>query len=117
MRPSPPGAAARSPPPPGGRRRPPAGVRSAPRHARRPRPAESLRGEVVALPESLAGPRQARTRMTLGVVAQPQLYRVDAQFVRQLVECRLNREVALGRTGAAHPARVRNVEPYLPVVC
>ena len=49
--------------------------------------------------------------MDLGVVAQPQLDRVHAQLVRQLVEQRLEREVALRLAGRPHHRDRRDVEP------
>src|ERR1700704_6616966 len=54
--------------------------------------------------------------LNLGVVAQPQLERVDTQCVGHLVERRLEREVAFDRARAAQPTRDRNVEPHQPVV-
>ena len=55
--------------------------------------------------------------MNLGVVAQPQLDRVDAQCVGQLVERGFQREVALGPARGTHPVRGWDVQPRPPVVC
>ncbi len=53
--------------------------------------------------------------MGLGVVAQPQLERVHTEFVSQLVQGALQREVPLRLAGGAHRPRTRDVEPHLPV--
>ena len=55
--------------------------------------------------------------MNLGVVAQPQLDRVDAQCVGQLVQRGLHREVASRRARATHRIGAWNVQSRPPVVC
>ncbi len=76
-----------------------------------PRPAEPVGAHLVALAQGLARPREPGRGMDLGVVAQPQLDRVHAQLVRQLVEQRLEREVAFRLAGRPHHRDRRDVEP------
>src|ERR1700730_13774633 len=73
----------------------PVSVAYRPELGRTPRPAESFGADAVALTQCLARPRQTRPRMNLSVVAQPQLDRDDAQWVGQLVQRGLHRDVGL----------------------
>ena len=70
-------------------------------------PAEPLGARAQALHEVPAGPGQPRLGVGVGLVADPQLDRVDADGDRQLVHRRLQREHARGLPRRPHPRRRR----------
>src|SRR5215471_18754402 len=53
--------------------------------------------------------------MDIGVVAQAQLKRVYPKTIRQLVEGRLERDVAFALSRGTHKSRAGNVQPDLSV--
>ena len=73
------------------------------RARRRPSlPAEALGARAPRLDEVTGGERQARARVLLGLVADPQLDRVQIELDRELVDRRLQREGADRLPGRAH---------------
>ena len=88
----------------------PATVAHRRRQRRAPLPAEALGAEAVALAQRLARVRPVLARILLGVVAQPQLERIDLQREGELVHRALEREIAGRLARRAREGRRRDVE-------
>jgi hypothetical protein len=78
-------------------------------------PAEALRAALVALLQSLARPGVATDGIDVGVVAHPQLDRVQAELVGQLVHRAFQREHPGCFAGGARERRRHGVGPDEPV--
>src|SRR5258707_10899766 len=78
-------------------------------------PTEGLRCDAIAVEQAIARPWQAVLLVVVGVVAQTELDRIEAERLGELIHRRFEGEAAGAEARPTHGLGLRSVDPHQPV--